>query len=82
MDYVEIYSFITGKQETVGYIELEDNVITFRELPTKFVDRIREDGIKGDDAEVFFPEDGIRFLEALRYRFSGSMLRASEVKSG
>ena len=81
MEYIEIYSFTTGKQETVGYIELEDNMVTFRELPTKFIDRILEDGIKGEGAEVFFPDDGIKFLEALRYHFSGSMTRASEVKS-
>ena len=80
MKFVEIYSYASGKQKTVGRIELNEGLVEFKGFPVKFIDRILEEGIAGVGGKVFFPEDGLEFLQALQYGFSGSITRASEVK--
>jgi len=78
MKYVEIYSFTSGKQIVVGCVELANEEVTFKGLSRKFVDPLLEDGIVIGGKTVF-PEDGLDFLKALEYQFSGSMTRASKV---
>ena len=43
------------------------------------VSNIKEIGIKGSFGKWFKLEDGEKFLEELRFEFSGSYVRASEV---
>ncbi len=44
---------------------------------------IRKHGIIGDKTgKYLFPKDGLIFLKALRFEYSGSIMRASEVKEG
>lgn len=81
MRFVEIYSYSSGEEELAGRVELVEEGIQFKGLPRKFVEQILENGIVGHWGKVFFPEDGLEFLQALQYQFTG-LTRASKVKEG
>lgn len=80
MKFVEIYRTTDDGQELMGKVVLEGVKIRFEGLPQKMVDSFYEGGIMGL-AEVgpVAPQDGEIFLEMLRYQFSGSRIRASQV---
>jgi hypothetical protein len=80
MERVEFYLTTYKGQEKIGEVIYDGEKVHFEGLPSKMVKNLIEKGVwmtpkKGP----FFPKDGRIFLEALRYEYSGSYLRASRV---
>ena len=78
---VEIWSSEDGfdaPEHLDGLVRLVNGRIRFEGLSKVFVGHLINDGILGEDAYagVVFPKDGRKFLDALRFEFSGSFLRA------
>jgi len=79
MKRVEFYRTIDDGQETIGVAFLRGDKVSFKDLPTKLIEELRK-GIRGKiQGHLFYPKDGVKFLEALKYAYSGSILRASDV---
>lgn len=79
MKVVELYAFSTGTQRVVGEVRLTDNGnISLRDLPETLRKDMRK-GVSGKGGKQYQTKDGIKFLRALKYQYSGSMLRASDV---
>ena len=82
MKYVEIISY-TGKfnepPQKLGEVQLKDGQLVYVDLPEKLVEILKE-GVMGDQGIIYKPQQKTKFLEALQWEFSGSAIRASEVK--
>jgi len=78
MKEVEFYRTVdSGKQGLDGKALLIEGKVVFRDLPGKLIAELRE-GIRTKSGFIY-PDDGIRFLEVLKFAYSGSRLRASDV---
>ena len=78
MKAVEFYMTTdNSEQRLIGKVLLIEGKVVFRDLPGKLIAELRE-GIRGKGNFVY-PNDGIRFLEVLKFAYSGSRLRASDV---
>ena len=81
MRWVEFYSYTTGEQQTIGKALLQGNVIRFEGLRDEVIQDFYDNGIRKapNRKGTVFPKDGLLFLKSLRYEFTGSMFRASDV---
>lgn len=83
MKFVELYETQNnGSQRVVAVCTLADTGVlcTGDEV---LVENLAQDGIWDDSQtppQKVFPQDGIRFLERLRFAFKSGYLNASEVK--
>ncbi len=82
MKIVEILSFSAGDgtSEVVGTVRFKKQV-SLSDVPEKMVDQMK-DGIRGKNGNIYLPKDGLKFMRALRYAYSGSRIRATEVRDG
>lgn len=80
MKYVEFYKVTEKGTEVQGTALLKNDKVMFKNMPKRFVDIMKKDGIivKG---KVVKMKEGIKFLKGLKYEFSGSRFRASDVKT-
>lgn len=82
MKYVEIISY-TGKfneePRKLGEVQLKDGQIVYVDLSEKMVQFLK-DGVLGDGGITYRPRQKLKFLEAIQWQFTGSAIRASEVK--
>lgn len=82
MKYVEIISY-TGKfnepPRKLGEVQLKDGQIVYDGLSDKMIEILKL-GVMGDEGIIYKPQQKTKFLEALQWEFSGSAIRASEVK--
>jgi hypothetical protein len=82
MNYVEFFSTVEGgKQILLGSVVFSGSKIGYLGLSEELVGTIKS-GIRVAGGKKLLPKDGMRFLEGLKHAFSGSYLRASEVKEG
>jgi len=81
MEYVEIYNINDGKQKLLGKFFYDGKVITWSSRLNNFAKNVKKNGIfyKG---KFYFPKDGLKFLKYLKYDFSGSYIRASDIMEG
>lgn len=66
-------------QEEAGYAALKDGKIIFEGLSVQLIEDLKR-GIIGYREKVYKPEDGIDFLRNLKYAFTGSLIRATDIK--
>jgi len=79
MKTVEFYRTIDEGQEIIGVAFLRGDKVSFKDLPTKLTGELREGIRERASMTLIYPKDGVKFLEALKYAYSGSILRASDV---
>jgi hypothetical protein len=77
--YVEIISFTSDPPRKLGEVQLVDGEILYKDLPKKLVDDLKR-GIAGWGGEWIMPSQKLKFLENLKVEFSGSAMRATDVK--
>lgn len=75
---VKFLSTTEDGQEAAGSISFANGKFATRGLQKHFVDYMME-GIIGKNGKEFKPEDGLEFLKNLKYEYSGSYFRATEV---
>ena len=63
---------------TLG-LKKERAVLLIGDLETAKLLSLTNGPIYGKDDKKYFPTDGIKFLETLRWAFSGTVVRATEV---
>ena len=84
MAKVEIYKLQNdGTQTIVVACKLEDNKVICEGEDKIFIENLIKDGItdySGDERNILFPKDGLKFLEQLKYNFKSGYLNASEIK--
>ena len=79
MKYVEIFSFTGKEPEKLGEVQLRDGKIVYVDLSEKLVEILKL-GVMGDQGIIYKPQQKTKFLEALKFEFSGSAVRATDVK--
>jgi len=75
---VNILETTSTGQAVLGSVLLVNDEISYLNLPPAMVEEL-DAGIFGLNGEKFTKEDGILFLENLRYNYSGSYIRATGV---
>lgn len=83
MPYVEIYKLQNdGSQKVIAVCRfLAENVVC--EGDEVFVKNLEKNGIRdysSDSLRSLFTEDGVKFLEQLKYNFKSGYLNASDIK--
>ena len=80
--YVEFYSWETGQEVIFGKAILRKGTdkIEFEGLSDKMILAFYRNGVTKDGQTYVFPNEARKFLEALHYAVSGSMIRASMIK--
>lgn len=80
MKYVTINRTTESGPEEIGRVVLDDGVITFQGDFTKNMVEDMREGVRDPESGTnFTPKSGIRFLKVLKFKFSGSMIRATDV---
>lgn len=82
MKVVEFYSTTEDGQESAGQVVMDNTGKIFFAGMSKALIETLKNGVRGPKGKRLVPKDGIKFLEALQFEFTGSYLRASEVKAG
>ena len=77
IQYIEVYSYVSGKEEFVGRVDLIDDKITMY-LPELLADDLRR-GLNFQD-RVVTPQDGITFLQAIEQELNRSLIKTSTIK--
>lgn len=84
MPYVEIYKLKNdGTQEVTVVCRLADNVVLCQG-DKALTESLNNEGIKDYSKDMptkLYPNDGLRFLEQLRFNFKSGYLNASEIKN-
>ena len=84
MPKVEIYKLNNdGTQTTIATCKLDGDKVVCEGENKVFIENLEKDGItdySGDERKIFFPKDGLKFLEQLKYNFKSGYLNASEIK--
>jgi len=82
MKYVEILSFTGKEPKKLGEVQLVDNEVVFEGFSQKMLEILKQ-GVYApgaSDMQRYTPKDKLKFLEALKFEFSGSAVRATDVK--
>ena len=82
MKYVEIYKLNNdGSQKVIATCSLKRNQVICGGNKN-FVKSLEKDGVidYSNPREKFFPKDGLKFLEQLKFNFKSGYLNASDIK--
>lgn len=80
MPYVEfLRTTRDGKQEVAGRAVFDGSGVTFEGLDPGWVEELQQEGIRVPGGRLY-PAQGMEFLRGLRIQYSGSYMRATEVK--
>lgn len=81
MKVVEFYRTTKDGQESIGQVFLDDkNKVHFVGLSDDLIETLKAGVLDPKTMKLVKLKDGVKFLETLQFEFSGSYLRASEVK--
>ena len=78
MKVVKFLKTVEDGQVESGKVVLGSNGIRYEGLNDGFIESL-ESGILGQYGKRYKPSDGIEFLENLKYEFTGSYLRATDI---
>lgn len=82
MKYVEIYKLNKGgSQEVLLTCMLSSDKVVF-EGSENLINNLKKEGIldySSEERRVLFPDDGLLFLEQLKYHFKSGYLNASDI---
>jgi len=83
MSKVNLYKLNNNaKQELVLTFSLENNQVIMRGSATKLIEKIQREGIIDYTSKFqlpIFSDDGLKFLEQLKYNFKTAYLMATDV---
>jgi hypothetical protein len=86
VDFTDQYN-VEGKVEKIGRVTLSEkngkNVVAYSaDFPPMLIDMFENNGVRADETckVRVKPKDGMAFMKALSVQFSGSTIRATEVK--
>ena len=68
-----------GVQDHFATVLFDGKQMTYDGLSTNTIRDFEKYGINAKD-EILYPNDGLKFLEGLKYEFSGSIIRATNVE--
>jgi len=85
MSFIEIYKLQNdASQKVIATCKLADDGSVVCEGDQQFVESLAREGVRDysspNNSAKFFPKDGIRFLEQLKYHFKSGYLMASDIK--
>ena len=75
---VKFLKTVQDGQVECGRVIFDDREVKFKGLEDHFIKSLKH-GILGRYGKRYNPSDGIEFLENLKYEFTGSYLRATDV---
>ena len=67
-------------QEVAGSIFFDGKRMMAKGIGKDILKEARRIGIRDFNGEVFYPKDGMKFMHRLKYVYSGSYLRATEIQ--
>ena len=82
VEFLETTPWGPQVQVVVGRAILDPGAseVRFEGIPQNWVKEMQERGLRTGGAERLFPRDGLRFLAGLKFQYTGSMIRATDVK--
>ena len=78
---IKTFSEKHRKMMTSTVVKYERGEVVFSKLKADqpFVNEMIQEGIIGEYGKKYFPKDGMKFLEQLKFQFNGSRMVASDI---
>ena len=78
---IKTFSEKHRKMMTSTVVKYERGEVVFSKLKADqpFVNKMIQEGIIGEFGKRYFPKDGMKFLEQLKFQFNGSRMVASDI---
>jgi len=78
---IKTFSEKHRKMMTSTVVKYERGEVVFSKLKADqpFVNEMIQEGIVGEYGKRYFPKDGMKFLEQLKFQFNGSRMVASDI---